>query len=85
MRADELYKLPCGYDFCGFPEFGEMPRVAGDEIVGARFISAFEEDVVGRIARSSNSSRWRHQTSTIFNEVQKLELQASSNAQFTTP
>lgn len=85
MWADELYKFPRSHDLCGLPEFRGMPQVAGDEIVRARFISAFEKFVVGWIARSLNSSRGTYQAPPILHKVKELELQASSNAQFATP
>jgi hypothetical protein len=72
MWAYEFYKLPWGDDFCGLPEFEKMPNVTGDEIVGARFVSAFEEYVVGWIARSLNSSQGRYQTPPIYNKVKQL-------------
>jgi hypothetical protein len=46
VGGGESYELAGSDDFGLFPEWGEMAGVAGDLVVGAGGVGAFEEDVV---------------------------------------
>ena len=47
-ERDELLR---GDEFGLFPEPGKVPKIAGDQVVGARLVRALEENVVARVAR----------------------------------
>ena len=52
MRPDDADEFAGSDDFGFLPELWEMPRIAGDQVVRAGGIGAFDENVIGGIGRN---------------------------------
>jgi len=59
------YELAGSDDFGLFPEWGEVARVAGDQVVGAGGVGAFEEDVVVGVGGGLYAAGWRDQVGAV--------------------
>ncbi len=77
--GDEL----AGCDDLGlFPEFWEMALVAGDQIVGAGGVGAFNKNVVVRIFRDPDRTCGGNELRSIFDELEKFVPKAASDFEF---
>ena len=65
-------KFARGYDFGLLPELRKMPVVAGDQIIGAGRIGAFEKDVVVGVARYPQSNGGLNKVAAVFDPLQEL-------------
>lgn len=72
MGRDETDKFTRSYDLRLFPEYREMPLIAGDQIVRASGIGTFQENVVIRIACDFESSSRSHKMTAIRNQLKHL-------------
>ena len=63
-----------GNHFGFLPELGEVALVAGDEVVGAGGVCAFEEDVVVRVRGDLQQARWCDDMGAVFEELEQLQL-----------
>jgi hypothetical protein len=73
-----------GNHFGFLPELGEVALVAGDEVVGAGGVCAFEEDVVVRVRGDLQQARWCDDMGAVFEELEQLQLKAAADAEFRT-
>src|SRR5579863_5036054 len=81
MRRNESDELARHNDFRILPECRKVLAVSGDQKVGTSRISALDKDVVVRIARHLDASRWANQMAVIFDELKQLQPQSSPNRQ----
>ena len=58
-----------------------MALIAGDQVVGARFVCTFEKNVVAGVAGGLDRVGWRHHMGVVPNEFEKLPAEAFGNAQ----
>ena len=67
-----------------FQNFGEMARVAGDQIVGAGGVGAFDENVVVDVVCGPDGTCWGNEMRSIFDELEKLLPKAAADLEFRT-
>jgi hypothetical protein len=84
MRRNDLHEFAGGDDFRFLPERGEMADVAGNKIVGACGVGAFDEDVVAGIAGDLKWVRGSNQFGATGDELKELNPQAFADAKFRT-
>ena len=72
MRADDADQFAGGDDFGFLPELWEMARIAGDQVVRAGGIGAFEENVIGGVGRDLKQAGGRDEMGPVFEELKKL-------------
>ena len=82
MRGDDIDELAARDDFGFLPELGKMALVAGDEIVGAGSIGAFEEDIVAGIGSDLKGLRGRDEVGAVSDELKELNAEAFANEEF---
>ncbi len=81
VRRDDTDEL-AGRDDLGLPpELWEMTLVAGDEIVGAGGVGAFEEDVVGGVGTDLKRLGGRDGVGAVLDELQELLPVSSADAE----
>jgi len=59
-----------------------MALVAGDEIVRAGSIGAFEKDVVAGVGGELKRTRGRDEMGTVLDELKELKPETSADAEF---
>src|SRR6266567_6502644 len=82
MRRNQAYELSGRYDFGFLPEFREMLQIAGDQVVRARSIGAFQKSIVVRVRCDLKAPTRSHDITAILDELQQLLAEALSNVQF---
>lgn len=81
MRPDDADEFAGSYDFGFLPELWEMALIAGDQVVRAGGIRAFEENIIGGGGNLKRSGR-RDEMSPVFEELKKLMPGPSANMEF---
>ena len=84
MRRSQADKLSCRYDLGFLPESREMPLIAGNQVVRARRIGAFEKHIVIGVRRDFKSAGGRHGMAVILDELQQLLANPFANNQLWT-
>src|ERR1700691_2179126 len=84
MRRSQADKLPRCYDLGFLPESREMPLIAGNQVVRARRIGAFEKHIVIGVSADFKAAGGRHGTAVILDEPQQLLANAFSDSQLWT-
>jgi hypothetical protein len=82
MRPDDADKFAGVDDFGFLPELWEMALIAGDQVVRAGRICAFEENVIGGVGRDLKGTRGRDEMSPVFEELKKLLPESFANMEF---
>ena len=82
MRADDADEF-AGSDGFGFlPELWEMALIAGDQVVRAGGVGAFEENVIGRVGRDLKRAGGHDEMGPVFQELKKLAPKPFANMKF---
>jgi len=82
MRPDDAHEFAGSDEFCFLPEFWEMALIAGDQVVGAGGIGAFEENVIGGVGGDLKRSRGRDEMGPVFEDLKKLVPEPFANMEF---
>ncbi len=82
MRPDDTDKFAAADDFGFLPELWKMALIAGDQVVRAGGVGAFEENVIGGVGRDLNRAGGRHEMGPIFEELEKLLPEPFANMKF---
>ena len=82
MRADDADQFAGGDDFGFLPELWEMALIAGDQVVRAGGIGAFEENVIGGVGRDLKQAGGRDEMGLVFEELKKLLPEPFANKKF---
>ncbi len=82
MGPDDADEFAGGDDFGFLPELWEVALIAGDQVVRAGGIGAFEENVVGGVGRDLKRAGGRHKMGAIFEELEKLLAEPFANMKF---
>ncbi len=82
MRPDDADEFPGRDDFGFLPELWEMALIAGDQVVRAGGICAFEENVIGGVGRDLKRTGRRDEMSPVFEELKKLMPEPFANMEF---
>ena len=72
MRGGKANKFPCRYDLGPLPESREMPLIAGNQVVSARRIGAFEKHIVIGVTGHFKATGGSHDMAVILDELQQL-------------
>jgi hypothetical protein len=72
MRRSQADKLPRRYDLGFLPESREMPLIAGNQVVRARRIGAFDKHIVVRVAGDFKAARRTDNITVVLDELQQL-------------
>jgi hypothetical protein len=84
MRPDDADEFAGSYDFGFLPELWEMALIAGDQVVRAGGIGAFEENVIGGVGGNLKRAGRRNEMSPVFEELKKLMPEPFANMEFRT-
>src|SRR2546422_9511508 len=71
MRPDDADEFTGGDDFGFLPELWEMALIAGDQVVRACSVGAFEEDVIGGVGRGLVGGGGGREKGPVFVELEK--------------
>jgi len=82
MRPDDADKFAGGDDFGFLPELWEMALIAGDQVVRAGGVGAFEENVIGGVGRDLKRPGGRNEMGPVFEELKKLLPESFANMEF---
>ena len=82
MRSDDTEKLARADDLGVLPELWEMALIAGDQVVRAGGIGAFEENVIGGVGRDLKRAGRRDEMSPVVEELKKLMPEPFANMEF---
>ena len=82
MRADDADQFAGADDFGLLPELWEMVLIAGDQIVRAGGVGAFEENVIGGVGRDLKQAGGRDEMGAVFEELKKLPAKPFANVKF---
>src|SRR5258707_8484384 len=82
MRTDDTDKFAGVDDFGFLPELWEMPLIAGDQVVRAGGVCAFEENVIGGVGRDLKRAGGRDEIRSVFEELKKLLPESFANMEF---
>jgi len=82
MRADDADEFVGGDDFGFLPELWEMALIAGNQVVRAGGVGAFQENVIGGVGRDLKRAGGRHEMSPVFEEPKKLLPESFANMKF---
>ena len=82
MRAGDADKFAGVDDFGSLPELWEMPLIAGDQVVRAGGVCAFEENVIGGVGRDLKRAGGRDEMAPVFEELKKLLPESFANMEF---
>ena len=82
MRADDADEFVGGDDFGFLPELWEMALIAGNRVVCAGGVGAFQENVIGGVGRDLKRAGGRHEMSPVFEEPKKLLPESFANMKF---
>ncbi len=82
MRPDDADKFAGGDDFGFLPELWEMALIAGDQVVRAGGVGAFEENVIGGVGRDLKRAGGRDEMAPVFEELKKLLPESFANMEF---
>jgi len=82
MGPDDADEFAGGDDFGFLPELWEVALIAGDQVVRAGGIGAFEENVVGGVRRDLKRDGGRHEMGPIFEDLEKLLPEPFANMKF---
>src|ERR1035438_3205049 len=72
MRGGKANKFPCRYDLGPLPESREMPLIAGNQVVSARRIGAFEKHIVIGVTGDFKAARRADNIAVVSDELQQL-------------
>jgi hypothetical protein len=84
MRPVDADEFARSYDFGFLPELWEMALIAGDQVVRAGGIGAFEENVIGGVGRDFKRTGRRDEMSPVFEVLKKLMPEPFANMEFRT-
>jgi hypothetical protein len=84
MRPDDADEFAGSYDFGFLPELWEMALIAGDQVVRAGGIGAFEENIIGGVGGNLKRAGRRDEMSPVFEELKKLMPEPFANMEFST-
>ena len=82
MRPDDADEFTGGDDFGFLPELWEMALIAGDQVVRACSVGAFEEDVIGGVGRDLEGAGGCHEMGPVFEELKKLVPEPFAHMEF---
>ena len=82
MGPDDADKFAGVDDFGFLPEPWEMALIAGDQIVRASGIGAFEENVIGEVGRNLKRAGGHDEMGPVFEELKKLAPESFANMEF---
>src|SRR5437879_13814185 len=82
MWSDDLHEFAGTNDPGLVRKGGEVAGIAGDEIVGAGGVSAFEKDVVGGIGRDLERMERNDEARAAGDELKKARAQALADRKF---
>src|SRR5260370_37135723 len=84
MRRSQADKLPCRYDLGFLPESRRMPLIAGNQVVRARRIGAFEKHIVIRVSADFKAARRADNITVVPDELQQLLANPFADSQLWT-
>ena len=84
MRTDDADKFAGVDDFGFLPELWEMALIAGDQVVRAGGVCAFEENVIVGVGRDLKRAGGHDEIRSVFEELKKLLPESFPNAEFRT-
>ena len=82
MGPDDADEFAGRDDFGFLPELWEMALVAGDQVVRAGGIGAFEENVIGGVGRELKRAGGHDEMGPVFQELKKLAPEPFANMEF---
>jgi hypothetical protein len=82
MRSDDAHKFPGSDDFGFLPELWEVALIAGDQVVRAGGVGAFQENVIGGVGRDLEGAGGRDEMSPVFEELKKPLPEPFANMEF---
>ena len=82
MRPDDADEFAGSDDFGFLPELWEMALIAGDQVVRAGGIGAFEENVIGGVGGDLKRAGRLDEMSLVFEELKKLMPEPFANMEF---
>lgn len=85
MRPDDADQFAGADDFSFLPELWEMALIAGDQIVRAGGVGAFEENVIGGVGRDLKRAGGHDEMGPLFEELKKLLPESFANLEFRAP
>ena len=85
MRPDDTDQFAGADDFGFLPEFWEMALIAGDQVVRAGGVGAFDENVIGGVGRDLKRAGGHDEMGPLFEELKKLLPESFANLEFRAP
>ena len=82
MRSDDADEFAGSDDFGFLPELWKMALIAGDQVVRAGGIGAFEEYVIGGVGRDLKLAGGHDEMGSVFEELKKLPPEPFANMEF---
>ena len=82
MRPNDADEFAGSNDFGFLPELWEMALIAGDQVVRAGGVGAFEKNVIGGVDRDLERAGGRDEMSPVFEELKKLLPVSFANMKF---
>jgi len=82
MRPDDADKFARVDDFGFLPELWEMALSAGDQVVRAGGVGAFQENVIGGVGRDLKRADGRDEMGPVFKQLKKLPPESFANMKF---
>ena len=79
MRADDADEFARVDDFGFLPELWKMALIAGDQVIRAGSVGAFEENIIGGIGSDLKRARGRDEMGAISQKLKKLLPQPFAN------